>query len=271
MKSTQRIICFALTFASFAAFAQNHDVRPVDKFSKIGNSSSGDVYVKQGSPQRVELVGKKEIVANVETTVSNGKLTIQERSQHWLWSNDSNFKIYVTVEHLDAIEISGSGDLTTQNKLTGTNFDLTLTGSGDVAAEMELSGELNADVAGSGDINLKGKFQSLKSHVRGSGDIDLAAVVTNSAEFAISGSGEIKASGKAPIMEASISGSGNLDARDFETDQCKIRVSGSGDAQIYAKTGLDARTSGSGDISYRGNPVKVSTHNSGSGSVSRIQ
>ena len=46
-------------------------------------------------------------------------------------------------------------------------------------------------------------------------------------------------------------------------------VSGSGDIQVTASQSLKARVSGSGDISYRGNPEKQDFKTSGSGDISR--
>jgi hypothetical protein len=273
MKNTLRVIIFAFTFLSLAAFAQTNEIRSFDKFTKIANASSADIYLKQGSPQKVELVGKKELVANVETEVSNGKLKIRikDNSMHWSWGHNDNLRIYVTVENIDSIELNGSGDLVTQTKIVGNNMELTVNGSGDVEAQMDMAGEMDASVAGSGDIKLAGKFQTLKTHVGGSGDIELSAAVANAAEFDVTGSGDIKATGSAQTMEALVSGSGSLGATNFETDKTKVRVSGSGDAEVFAKVELDARTSGSGDISYRGNPAQLSTHNSGSGSVTKME
>jgi Putative auto-transporter adhesin, head GIN domain len=270
MKKIQYIAFLTLTFLSFAALADTDEVRNLDKFTKIANSTSGDIYLKQGSPQKVELVGKKDFIASVETEVSGGRLNVRmKNNNHWSWHNDDNFKIYVTVENLDAVDINGSGDLSTQSKFTGTNMALNVNGSGNVMAELELSGQLDANVAGSGDIHLSGKFQNLKSRVSGSGDVELSANVANTAELNVSGSGEISARGKVQALVSQISGSGDLSASEFEADKCTIRVSGSGNAEVYVKNTLEASTSGSGDISYRGSPAQVNTHNTGSGSVSQ--
>ena len=276
MKNTIRLIFLTLTLVSCGAFAQGQikEGRNLDKFTKIENYTSGNVYVRQGSPQKVEVEGKKELVAAIETDVSSGKLKIRMKnnSGSWNWFHDNNpLNIYITVENIDAIDLTGSGNLIAQTRLTGNNLAVSIKGSGDLEAEVELSGQLDIDVQGSGDVELKGKSQNLKSQIEGSGDVDLAVVVANQAEFGISGSGEIKVKGKAQIVQASISGSGDLIANNLETDKCTVHVSGSGDAQVYVKSQLDASTSGSGDISYRGSPAQVSTHNSGSGGINKVQ
>ncbi len=273
MKNTLRLIFIGLSILPLAAFAQDHEVRNLATFTQIGNSTSGDIYLTQGSPQHVEIIGKKDLIANVDTEISNGQLKIQMKNHHgnWFWHDDDHLKIYITAASIDAININGSGDLVTQGTLTGNNIVLSVNGSGTVKADLDMKGLLNADVRGSGDMTLTGKSQTLKSYVSGSGDIDLSIQVATSAEFDVSGSGDIKVTGKANRMDASISGSGDLDAADFETDKSTVNVSGSGDAHVFARLELDATTSGSGDISYKGHPPRLTTHNSGNGSVSAMQ
>jgi hypothetical protein len=235
MKRIMRLAVFCLAFLSIAAFAQTQDVRNVDKFTKIVNSTSGNIYLTQGSPQKVVIEGKKDLIANVETDVSGGKLKIRMKN-HWgsgSWFHDDEFKIIITAENLDAIDLSGSGDLTAQNKIVSNNMLIDVNGSGSLHATLEVSGLLETYVAGSGDISLRGTFGNIKSEVSGSGDVEFDTAVTNKAEFNISGSGEIKARGKAAVLVTSISGSGNLDAADFESDKCTIHISGSGDAKVY--------------------------------------
>ncbi len=85
----------------------------------------------------------------------------------------------------------------------------------------------------------------------------------------MSGSGDMNLSGKTIDFEATISGSGDIKAYDLIADNVEATVSGSADIKVTANKMLKARVSGSGDISYRGNPEKVDTKTSGSGDISR--
>ena len=49
---------------------------------------------------------------------------------------------------------------------------LDVIGSGDIEAFFDQSGEVNAQVKGSGDIEMKGTVRKMNKLVRGSGDID---------------------------------------------------------------------------------------------------
>lgn len=76
-------------------------------------------------------------------------------------------------------------------------------------------------------------------------------------------------SGSTRNLEVSISGSGDIKAYDLEADYVEATISGSADIEITANESLKARVSGSGDISYRGNPKKIDTKTSGSGDISK--
>lgn len=80
------------------------------------------------------------------------------------------------IEHLDTRETSatliGSGDLDIR-QMNAVNTQLQLRGSGDIDIEfISGCGTVNADLQGSGDINLKGRVQHYEMRKRGSGDIN---------------------------------------------------------------------------------------------------
>ena len=62
---------------------------------------------------------------------------------------------------------------------------------------------------------------------------------------------------------------GDIEAYDLKADNVDATVSGAADIQVTANKSIKARVSGSGDISYKGNPVKVNTRSSGSRDISK--
>ncbi|HEY8936280.1 MAG TPA: DUF2807 domain-containing protein, partial [Cyclobacteriaceae bacterium] len=64
--------------------------------------------------------------------------------------------------------------------------------------------------------------------------------------------------------------SGKVLAANLETNKCNIHISGSGNVEINVKDDLDAHISGSGSISYKGNPSHVNSDASGSGSIRKM-
>jgi hypothetical protein len=255
-----------------AVFAQNRETRKVENFTKIAFRFPGKLYLKQGSPQKVELEGSQDVLKEIDTEVEGSKLVIGKEGKwfDWNWTDNEKITVYITVPNIEAVSVSGSGDIIGEGKITADDLALNVSGSGSLKLDIEASGDVEADVSGSGDIDLRGKCRRFDSDVSGSGEVELTINITETADFGVSGSGKINASGSAQSVKTSISGSGKVLAADLETDRCEVRISGSGNVEIHVKTELDATISGSGSVSYKGNPKKVNSHSSGSGKVRKI-
>ena len=272
MKKLTSLLLIVL-LASSLSWAQNKKTVTLDTFTKISFRVPGKLYLRQGSPQKVEMEGDNDLLKELDTRVESGKLIIgKEGKWNWgmNWGNDEKVNVYVTVKDIDAISVSGSGDLIGQTKITSGNLNLNVSGSGSLTIEATASGELEADVSGSGHIDFKGSCERFDSDVSGSGRITMDAVIQNEASVGISGSGKIEASGSAKEVKASITGSGKVYASNFVVDKCEVRISGSGDVEINVKSDLDANITGSGSVSYKGNPSHINSHSSGSGHVRKM-
>src|SRR5258708_14997973 len=159
----KRHITLLLLLVSVFAFAQTKETRNVGTFTKIAFRVPGKLILKQGSPQSVVLEGDKETLSKIETDVDGNKLSIgREDRWHWMdWgSRDENrVTVYVTVKDIDGLSVSGSGDLVGDGKLSTNDLELKVSGSGSLDIEDDAKGGLDADVSGSGDINLKSSYQ----------------------------------------------------------------------------------------------------------------
>lgn len=258
----------------FGLQAQNREKRKVSGFSKLSFRTSGKLFLKQGATESVELVGDPEVLEKIETKVEDGKLSIGFKEEgswfNWRdWSDDDKITAYVTMKDVEGVYVSGSGDLIAETKLTGDDMDVKVSGSGNLTAEIDAE-DLDADVSGSGDLNLTGKARNIDSRISGSGKIKFNGAVANGVETNISGSGRFEAAGTASEIRSTISGSGRVLAADLVVDRCNVRISGSGSVQVNVKTSIDANISGSGSVSYKGNPSQVNSKSSGSGSVRKM-
>ena len=272
MKNILFSVGLALICGLSTVLAQTKETRNVDTFTKISFRVPGKLYLRQGSPQKVEIQGKKSVLDEIETDVDGSRLVIGKEGNwnNWNWGKDDEVTVWITVKDIEGLSVAGSGDLIGENKIVAKDLDLAVSGSGNLRIEADASGDMEADVSGSGDLEVKGKCRNYNSDVSGSGKVIMAMTVQEDADFGISGSGKIEASGTAKTVKTSISGSGKVLAANLETNSCNIRISGSGDVQINVKNEIDAVISGSGSVSYRGNPSKVNSHSSGSGSLRKM-
>jgi len=123
--------------------------------------------------------------------------------------------------------------------------------------------------SGSGDISSDGTIKSnreLGINTSGSGDVN-ASVDAPSVKVTGSGSGNISLSGTTKDFDCKISGSGDVKCAGLKSENTSIRVSGSSDAHVFASVSLKVNVSGSGDVTYSGNPTSPEIHIAGSGSV----
>ena len=212
-----------LVSATLIAFGQDKETRDVSTFTGVSLGISGDLYLTQGSPQKVVIQAENNL-DEIETEVRDGVLRI--KTDNWN-SRIKGVKIWITMPEVEALNVSGSGDIIAE---TAINAD-----------------ELELKVSGSGSINI--------SELKGD---EIGA--------AISGSGDLKLAGSADEMELRISGSGSVFAEGLKVNECGIKISGSGSCKIDVTGELDASISGSGRVTYYGNP-QIDARISGSGKV----
>ncbi len=201
--------------------------RNVGSFDNVAVSGSFDVFLEKGKEGQMDIKIEDNLLPYLVTEVNGGKLKIK-------WKKGTNIStrkgVVITVQFKDinAVALSGSGDIVGKDKINADHFETSVSGSGDIELDV-VSNSLKAAVSGSGDIVLKGSTKSFDGAVAGSGDIS---------------------------------------AFHLKSDKADVKVSGSGDIELTVQNELKARVAGSGDIDYKGNPKIQDIKVSGSGDVS---
>lgn len=178
-------------------------------FTSIDLQGSADLFVNIGSEESIKIEGNETRVNNVTTSVVDGVLVIDEKSEGLFGHAKGDLKITVTAPSLEAVSLSGSGDIEVTGA-SGESFKVELYGSGDIEVKGEV-GEAHLAIYGSGDISAKelvSKDTSVK--INGSGDADVFA--SESVSATIQGSGDITYFGGADDVSKTIEGSGNVSA-----------------------------------------------------------
>lgn len=125
-----------------------------------------------------------------------------------------------------------------------------------------------ADLRGSGDLNLSAiTGAGFELSLAGSGDARIQGAQLERFTGRLAGSGDIWAQGRADAASFSIAGSGDVRADELAARAVTVSIAGSGDARVHATESLSAQVAGSGDVTYSGNPPKVSRSVVGSGEV----
>jgi Putative auto-transporter adhesin, head GIN domain len=170
------------------------------------------------------------------------------------------------------VELSGSGELKIEQ--TGTE-SLTISAEDNVLPKInsEVSGGTlmlgsNAKIVPTKPISYSLTVKDLTGlAVSGSGSVTMSKLATPALSTDISGSAAITASGTADDQDLKISGSGRFEAEQLMSKTVKVDMSGSGIASIFASDVLDIHMSGSGILTYTGDPKQVTQEISGSGKL----
>jgi hypothetical protein len=124
------------------------------------------------------------------------------------------------------------------------------------------------EVDGSVEVKGENTIKSEKLHIKtiSSGEINLNLDVDD-LETVTKGSGEVKLAGRAMQLEIELAGAGSLDAFRLQAKEADADVNGAGTCKINVSEEFYGDVSGSGKLYYKGNPKKVKTDVSGSGTI----
>ena len=219
------MICIAIP-----AKAESEE-RTVNAFTEIALRIPAKLHIEQGKKQSIEIIAKSSTLEEIITEIKGKELVIRFPKKNYFWKDfkPGEIQIFITIPEIDALSLSGSGDII---------------GDGDIESRI-----LNLTVSGSGDIYLPDlKAERLKTVISGSGDI------------------EVGGNGDAQDLSINISGSGDFKGIDFKTADVNVRVAGSGNVNVHAEENLNVRVAGSGNVRYKGNP-RIDKSVAGSGTV----
>jgi hypothetical protein len=225
MKSNMLRSLFAITLvsATLITFGQGKEERDLSSFTGISLGISGDLYLTQGSPQKV-IIQAENNLDKIETVVRDGVLQI--KTDNWS-SKIKGVKIWITMPEVETLNVSGSGNLLAETSIDADELELKVSGSGKIKIPELKGDEIEAAISGSGDMILAGSADEMEIRVSGSGSVYAERLKVNECGIKISGSGSCR-----------IDVTGELDAS----------ISGSGRVTYYGNPQVDARVSGSGNV-----------------------
>ncbi len=215
------------TGASASADNLSTETRDVRDFNRVRLETLGDLNITQGDEVNVVLELSPKYEGVIETEVQGDTLVISSNRRNMTQINRDVLRYDITMPELEAVTLDGSGDMNV-GSFSAEDILLAVDGSGDIVAE----------------------------------DLQVERL-----ELAISGSGDARLAGRTDTFIAGIDGSGEIDAQGLQAQEVRLGISGAGEAEVCALVALDVSVSGSGDITYYGEPSEPSVDISGAGNV----
>lgn len=197
------------------------DTRNLGKFTGVALNMNALVLVKDSLEHSCVVKAQKNLQDVIITRIDGNTLVITTKG---MVLSDEPVIIELSMNHEQAFEVNGSGEIRSVNTLKNDELDFEINGSGVVDADV-VANSITSNISGSGVLNLRGSANSYNTQISGSGSVNALQL---------------------PVLNS------------------KASVSGSGEAHINVGETLYAKVSGSGSVKYRGTPkVEKSISGSG--------
>jgi len=206
----------------------NYDV---EDFNSISVAGQGNVFIEQDDSEDLDIEVDSNLEQFISVSVIDDELRIKYEPRLIFWSFsiiNADINYFIKVKDLEQIKLAGSTVMET-SEIESDELELNLSGSNksniDVdtddlkikisgSAEVEATGvteNVDINISGSGEFNgLELEADDADAEIAGSGKINLFAQDTLEAK--ISGSGKIRYKGEPQIKSSRISGSGSIEA-----------------------------------------------------------
>lgn len=229
----------------------------------------GDLTIAFGDKEELRIEAEDNLLPYFEITTSGGQVRIDTQMNMALRPTRP-VRFYLTVQALDTIVLSGSGNVTAPD-LEAKSIAVTISGSGNIdLGDLEAT-DIALRISGSGDLRAADCVASgVDVRIGGSGDVEFDGLKTDTLDLSIPGSGQLDiAAGEVAQQTISINGSGDYHARNVESDTAEVNIFGSGSVTLRANESLGIHIAGSGDVAYAGRP-SIDQRVTGSGGITHL-
>lgn len=271
------IMMMAVMAAAFSLNAQEKT-----KTSRFGDIKSIDasytykIYVTEGKSKDVKIVYEKELEPYMRVSYSEmGSelvLRMDELPRKLRNGKFSDIKVYVNMDEIDEIELSGAAEMIFEGKYTASGLDMDLSGASALRGLSVKAKSMSADCSGASSFSVEGVFDgdvdmelsgAAKGHFIGSGvglDAELSGACRLDAELDfvncnLDCSGASGAELAGMVKNVSIDGSGacSIDAKDLNSKYASVDLSGASKAKVHADNELRYDVPRSCKMTYYGN------------------
>jgi hypothetical protein len=162
--------------------------REVSGFKEVELKGVGNLSIRQADNESLTVEAEEDVLPKIRTKVEDNRLIIGSEPNTPISTTEPiNYKL--TVTDLNALEVSGSGD---------------------VEAEGISINDLAVTISGTGDVEIIGKADSQDVKISGSGDYEAGDLKSKEAKIDVGGSGSAIVN-VSDALDAEVSGSGSVE------------------------------------------------------------
>lgn len=249
------VLFFNLLFVSLISSGQQNEPlkitsieKTVAEFQCINIESNCDVYIFEGTGQKVIIETEEQLQNNVVANVAEGCLNI---FQYHKTKASKIHNIFITVSELHKLTVSGKCKVKFFYNIQNLNLNLP-TSSSNVTLILN-SQKFNCNVFGKGNVCLKGNYNELSFSLYESALLKLD-VTTNLLTFVAYDMSEATIAGICEELTLNIFDDASIGASDLAAKKCHIFIKDSGEAYVSIQEKLEIFGEQDGFVEYQGEP-----------------
>ena len=202
--------------------------RSVSGFEYIDFNGAGEIFIEQGSEEKLVIEAEDNILPKITNKVENSVLTLgldtKITDEQVIPTKKMVFRL--TVITLSGLNINGAATLNVKQLFAG-DFEFNVNGTGNATFEDFQAEKLTVEIDGGGNVTFKGLV---------------------------------------PEQVVVINGAGDYNAGDLQTGDTSITFNGAGKSTVWVLDDLTIEINGAGSVDYYGDP-HVTQSITGLGSV----
>tara|TARA_B100000809_G_scaffold162008_1_gene159314 strand:+ start:14545 stop:15261 length:717 start_codon:yes stop_codon:yes gene_type:complete len=137
-------------------------------FDKVRGSSGIDIYLTEGSENKIVVEADENLIDLIETIVTNGKLII--RSSKNIGRSKAK-KVHVTFIKLSSIEASSGADIIGKSVIKNETINLDCSSGADLEVEV-FAKELYAETSSGADLDVSGKASAMYANASSGSELN---------------------------------------------------------------------------------------------------
>ena len=215
-------------------------VTAMQTFDKVEVKAPVNVILEQNGSYTVRVKGTNEQLEKMTIYVDKDELTIDMKEYNLglfddLKNNLKGVTVFVTVDALKDVKITGAGDVTIPAEVKADDLNLHVTGAGDMNAAQLTCKNLDIKITGAGDMTMGAiTADAVTAKITGAGNVEIASLVAKS-------------------LDNKTTGAGNMVFKNMNVDVVKSQISGAGNVTLSGTVGShEEKITGAGTIDISG-------------------
>ena len=231
------------------------EIREIGSIQAVVLNSGGELTITQGETNSLVIRADDNILPLLTSDVSDGALVLELKRGASGYTTNTGVSYQLTVSDLDTITANSAGNVKVE-ALLADHVALILNGSGDINVERIEAETADFELASAGSLVVTTvDARTVALLIGGSGDASIAHLNATTLDTRLVSAGDATISGSAEHQQVRLQGSGSFHGETLAGADATLDLSSSGNASVNVAETLDVTISGSGSVTYHGDPA----------------